>query len=80
MCDDGFVASGRHVPFSEIEFYAVDNESEKAFRLRLHTFVREYVLYFKPEQKEAVVSALDGKKVKFAKFVPGRESKTENDD
>ena len=73
LCDDGFVAAGRHVPFSDVEFYAVDREDEKGFRLRLHTFTREYVLYFAPERKEQITAVLDDNKVKFAQFVPGKE-------
>ena len=77
MGDDGFVSNGRFVAFSEIEFYAIDYEDEKGFRLRLHTLVREYVLFFDSEKKDGVTAALDAKNVKQATFEAG---KNKNDD
>ncbi len=74
---DGIISAGKNVPFSDMEFYAIDFENEKGFRLRVHTYSHEYIISFKPELKETVVKAFDDKGVKYATFTPGRNA---NDD
>ena len=75
---DGIVSAGKNVPFSDMEFYAIDYEDEKGFRLRVHTYAHEYVLSFRPELKEEIVKLFDGRGVKFATFTPGKNEKNEN--
>ena len=73
MCRDGIISTGKRVPFSEMEFFAIEAETPVSFRLRVHGFTKEYVLVFKQEFRAEIVKMLEENKVKFAQFEPNRK-------
>lgn len=75
LAEGGLVYNGRRIPFSEMEFYAIEGVTEKHFLLRIHGSNKEYVLAFPIASREEVENRLKAQKIKFAERVsPGERN------
>lgn len=77
LAEGGLVYSGRRIPFSEMEFYAIEAITEKRFLLRLHGSNKEYVLAFPVSSRQEVENRLKAQKIKFAERVSPGERKND---
>ena len=76
MAEDGLIYNGKKVPFSEMEFYAIEQMGDKRFFLRIHGSTKEYIITFPIELKEEIQNRLNASKVKLAERIdPRKEEK-----
>lgn len=73
MAEDGLIYNGKKVPFSDMEFYAIEQMGDKRFFLRVHGYNKEYIITFPIELKEEIQNRLNGAKVKVAERIDPRE-------
>jgi hypothetical protein len=77
IAEGGLVYNGRRIPFTEMEFYAIEGVTEKRFLLRIHGANKEYVMAFHNSEREEVENRLKEHKIKLAERVSPRERKNE---
>ena len=77
LAEGGIVYNGRRIPYSEIEFYAIEGIGEKNFFLRLHGTNKEYVLTYPLSARDEVEKRMKAQKIKFAERVSPGERKKE---
>lgn len=78
MAEDGLIYSGKKVPFSEMEFYAIEQMGDKRFFLRIHGSTKEYIITFPIELQEEIQNRLNAAKVKLAERIdPRKEEKAQ---
>lgn len=70
--DSGLYYNGKRVPFSEMEFYAIEQMGDKRFFLRIHGYNKEYIITYPVEQKELIETVMKNAKIKVAERIDPR--------
>jgi hypothetical protein len=73
----GLYYNGKRVPYSEMEFYVIEQMGDKRFFLRMHGYNKEYIITYPTEQREVIETVMKNAKVKVAERIDPR-AKDEN--